>query len=50
MIRGEIALAEGQTLPEKTVAFLVPSEPERADEVLRYYAVSSEFGGRVLAE
>ena len=46
LIRGEISLAEGQTLPERTVAFLVPAEPERADEVLRYYAapVSSEGG------
>ena len=38
-INGEISLAEGQTLPEKTVAFLVPAEPERADDVLRYIAV-----------
>ena len=46
LIRGEISLAEGQTLPEKTVVFLVPAEPERADEVLRYFAspVSSAGG------
>ena len=45
-IRGVIALAEGQTVPEKTVAFLVPAEREKADEVLRYYAspVSSSGG------
>jgi hypothetical protein len=44
LIRGEITLAEGQTLPEKTVAFLVPAEPESAEEVLRYFAapVNSE--------
>jgi hypothetical protein len=46
LIRGEISLAEGQTLPEKTVAFLVPAEPERADEVLRYDAVPVNSEGR----
>lgn len=46
LIRGEISLAEGQTLPEKTVAFLVPAEPESADEVLRYYAAPVSSEGR----
>jgi hypothetical protein len=46
LIRGEISLAEGQTLPEKTVAFLVPAEPERADEVLRYFAAPVYSDGR----
>ena len=45
-IRGEISLAEGQTVPEKTVAFLVPAEPERADEVLRYVAAPVNSEGR----
>jgi hypothetical protein len=38
LVRGEITLAEGQKLPEKLVAYLVPAEPERAEEVLRYFA------------
>jgi hypothetical protein len=44
LVRGEITLAEGQKLPEKLVAYLVPAEPERAEEVLRYFAapVNSE--------
>ena len=46
LIRGEISLAEGQTLPEKTVAFLVPAEPESADEVLRYFAAPVSSEGR----
>lgn len=45
LIRGEISLAEGQTLPEKTVAFLVPAEPKRADEVLSYYAAPVSSAG-----
>jgi Carboxypeptidase regulatory-like domain len=45
-INGEISLAEGQTLPEKTFAFLVPAEPERADDVLRYVAVPVNSDGR----
>ena len=46
LIRGEISLAKGQTLPEKTVAFLVPAETERADEVLRYVAAPVNSEGR----
>lgn len=46
LIRGETSLAEGQTLPEKTIAFLVPAEPESADEVLRYFAVPVNAEGR----
>jgi Carboxypeptidase regulatory-like domain len=46
LINGEISLAAGQSLPEKTVAFLVPAEPERADEVLRYVAAPVNSEGR----
>ncbi len=45
VVHGEITLAEGQTLPEKLVAFLIPAEPERADEVLRYYAAPVSAAG-----
>lgn len=46
LVRGEISLAEGQKLPEKLVAFLVPAERERADEVLRYFAAPVNSDGR----
>ena len=45
-VRGEISLAEGQKLPEKLVAYLVPAEPERADDVLRYFAAPVNPDGR----
>lgn len=45
-VSGQVSLAEGQTLPEKLVAFLVPAESERADEVLRYSAVPVDDLGR----
>ena len=45
-VRGEISLAEGQKLPNKLVAYLVPSEPERAEEVLRYFAAPVNSEGR----
>ncbi len=46
LVSGEIPLADGQKLPEKLVAFLVPAEPERAEEVLRYFAVPVNAEGR----
>ena len=46
VVLGEISLAEGQTLPEKLVAFLVPVEPEKADDVLRYFAAPVNSEGR----
>jgi Carboxypeptidase regulatory-like domain len=46
LVRGEISLAEGQTLPEKLVAFLVPVEPEKADDLLRYFAAPVNSEGR----
>jgi hypothetical protein len=44
-IRGKVSLGEGQTLPQKTVAFLVPAEPASADELLRYYAAPVNSAG-----
>ena len=46
LVRGEIPLAEGQKPPEKLVAYLVPAEPERADDVLRYFAAPVNSEGR----
>ncbi|HEU4769436.1 MAG TPA: carboxypeptidase-like regulatory domain-containing protein [Pyrinomonadaceae bacterium] len=45
-VNGEISLAEGEKLPEKIVAFVVPAEIEKADEVLRYHAVPVSSDGR----
>jgi carboxypeptidase family protein len=46
LVRGEISLAEGQKPPQKLVAFLVPAEPERAEDVLRYFAAPVNSDGR----
>lgn len=46
LVRGEITLAEGQKFPEKLVAYLVPVQPERADDVLRYFAAPVNSEGR----
>jgi hypothetical protein len=46
LVSGQISVAEGQALPEKLVAFLVPVELEKAREVLRYYAVPVNSEGR----
>ena len=44
-VRGNISLAEGQTLPAKLVAYLIPAERERADDVLRYFAAPVNSAG-----
>lgn len=46
-LRGQVAIAEGETLPEKLIAYLVPVEREKADDVLRYYAVAVTPNGNV---
>jgi hypothetical protein len=38
LVRGEITLAEGQTLPAKLSVYLVPAETAQAEEPLRYFA------------
>ena len=47
-VRGEVPIGEGQTLPEKLVAYLTPAEPEKAEEVLRYFAAPVSSAGRFL--
>jgi hypothetical protein len=44
LVRGQITLAEGQTLPDKLSVYLVPAEAAQAEEPLRYFAapVNSE--------
>lgn len=46
-LRGQIALAEGETLPEKLFVYLVPAEREKAEEVLRYFAVAVTADGKI---
>ena len=38
LVRGKIALTEGQTLPDKFSVYLVPAEAAQAEEPLRYFA------------
>jgi hypothetical protein len=37
-LQGQIKLAEGQTLPPKLFAYLVPAEREKAEDILRFFA------------
>lgn len=44
-LRGQIEMAEGQKLPPRLFVYLVPAEPEKADDVLRFFAVPVEVDG-----
>jgi Carboxypeptidase regulatory-like domain len=44
---GKIVAGEGETVPEKSVVYLVPVEREKADEVLRFYAAQVDGDGKV---
>ena len=46
-LTGEIESGENETIPEKLVVYLVPAEREKADDVLRYYAVPVTEDGEV---
>jgi hypothetical protein len=39
-LRGQFVLGEGAQVPEKLFVYLVPSEREKAESVLRYYAAA----------
>lgn len=45
LVRGQITLAEGQTLPDKTSVYLVPAEAAQAEEPLRYFAAPVNIEG-----
>ena len=47
-LRGQIVLAEGETIPEKLIAYLVPAEPEKTDDVLRYFVVAVSADGKIV--
>jgi hypothetical protein len=38
LVRGKIPLAEGETVPGKLSAYLVPADAEKAEDPLRYFA------------
>ena len=44
---GKIVAGEGETVPEKSVVYLVPVEREKADEVWRFYAAPVNGDGKV---
>jgi hypothetical protein len=45
-VRGQLTLAEGQTLRKKLAAYLVPAEAKEAEDSLRYFAGSVDNEGR----
>ena len=45
LVRGEITLAEGQTLPDKLTVYLVPAETAQAEDALRYFAAPVSSAG-----
>lgn len=45
-LSGQIALAEGESVPEKLAVYLAPVEPERATEVLRFYGAPVSPDGK----
>jgi len=46
-LSGQIALGEGETLPEKLFVYLVPAEQESVDEVLRFYGAAVNPDGKI---
>ncbi len=46
-LRGQITLADRELLPEKLIAYLVPAELEKAEEVLRYFAAAVSPDGKI---
>ena len=46
-VSGQVALAEGETLPEKLFVYLVPAEKESGDEVLRFYGAAVSADGKI---
>lgn len=46
-LNGQVALAEGEALPEKFSVYLVPAEKESSDDVLRFYATEVNPDGKI---
>jgi hypothetical protein len=49
-LRGRISGTEAQTLPPRLRVYLIPAEPEAAENVLRFYESWSEADGRFTVE
>ncbi len=46
-LRGQLVLGEGAQVPEKLFVYLVPSEREKAEAVLRYFAAPVSPDGKI---
>ena len=46
-LQGQLALREGEQVPAKLVAYLVPAEREKADDVLHYFAAPVSPDGKL---
>ena len=46
-LNGNVALSEGEALPEKLFVYLVPAEKESGDEVLRFYGAAVNPDGKI---
>lgn len=44
-LKGQIKAAEGQKLPPRLFVYLVPAEPEKAEDVLRFFVSPAEADG-----
>lgn len=44
-LKGQIKPAEGQKLPPKLFVYLVPAEPDKAEDVLRFFVLGAETDG-----
>lgn len=44
-LKGKVKPAEGQNLPPKLFVYLVPAEPDKADDVLRFFVSLAEADG-----
>jgi hypothetical protein len=44
-LKGQIKPAEGQKLPPKSFVYLVPAEPDKAEDVLRFFVALAEADG-----
>jgi len=50
LLRGRISGTEAQTLPPRVRAYLIPVEPEAAENVLRFYESWIEVDGRFIVD
>jgi protocatechuate 3,4-dioxygenase beta subunit len=46
-LSGQLALGDGEAVPEKSFVYLVPAEKEKADEVLRFYSAPITAEGKI---